>query len=332
MHVFLSGPQASWAEQLQDQHLLVSYAEKQQLRLLDGAIGAKSWLVDSGAFTTWRQGRPVDLNAYIAFLQGLEARAKAGELKLAGYLALDCIPGEPGRMPTPGEAELATTISLQNLDAMLAAGLKPWPVYHEGEPLTILDAYVAAGHEVIALGATASRGKASLSNWLAPIFERHPGQRFHGLAMTQGRLLRSFPFHSVDSTSWLNLCRYGTAANLYLLRGRSRSFWAALGFDLPPFDIPAAAAHLEAQGKGALLRAGALALQDTWTSPPGSPVTLEGQMLIASALALGGMPKGLRQGRAVGSPSKAIPLRTVPGQLPLFLAILRRMWGGTDAA
>lgn len=321
MRVFLSGPQASWAEHLQDQHLLVSYAEKRQLDLLQsGVIPAKSWLVDSGAFTTWRQGRPVDLNAYIAFLQGLESRAKAGDLRLAGYLALDVIPGKPGRLPTEDEARAATEASLANLDRMRSAGLTPWPVYHEGEPLDVLDAYVAEGNDVIALGATASRGKASLAAWLGPIFERHPGQRFHGLAMTQGRLLRSFPFDSVDSTSWLNLCRYGTRANLYLLRGRSRTFWGSMGFDLPPFDIPAAAAHLEAKGKGVLLRAGILALQDTWTSPPGSPVTAEGQMLIASATELG---PGFRLPRHSATPvlvrRPGFTPAPLPGQLPLFL-------------
>lgn len=320
MRIYLSGPQASWGEQLQDRDLLVSFAEPRQLKLLDGRISASSWLVDSGAFTAWTRGRQIDLAAYIAFCQGLEAQKKAGLLPLGGYLALDVIPGEKGRLPTPDEVAWATAKSAENLAAMMDAGLSPWPVYHEGEPMDLLDAYVDQGHDVIALGATASRGKSRLVDWLAPIFERHPGQRFHGLAMTQGKLLRSLPFHSVDSTSWINLCRYGVEANLYLLRGRSPGFWQALGYDLPPFDVARAGDELAARGADVLRLAGVLALHDTWTSPAGSPVTREGQMLIAPASSLGGVPRGPKVTRPHGHKKPAMPSRIVPGQLPMFRA------------
>lgn len=229
MKVYLSGPQESWRAQLEGHHLLVSYAERRQLKLLGLGWDVPGWLVDSGAFTQWTREKPVDLTEYIAFCLELEHRAAAGEFKLDGYLALDVIPGAPGRMPTPEEAAAATAASLENLAAMRAAGLSPIPIYHEGEPMSVLDAYVAEGHPMIALGATASRGKPELSDWLRPIFERHPEQAFHGLAMTQKRVLKDFPFASVDSTTWLNFVRFGMAGAKHLLEGHDRDFYRELG-------------------------------------------------------------------------------------------------------
>lgn len=229
MRVYLSGPQRSWRAELEGHHLLVSYAEARQCALLTEGWDVPGWLVDSGAFTAWTKGRPIDLAAYIGFCQGLEARAAAGTLNLDGYLALDVIPGEPGRMPTEEEARWATGKSLENLAAMRAAGLRPIPIYHEGEPVEVLDHYVAEGHEVIALGATFSRGKPTLIDWLDPIFKRHPGQRFHGLAMTQRRVIEGLPFDSVDSTTWLNFCRFGLKANKHLLEGHDSAFYRRMG-------------------------------------------------------------------------------------------------------
>lgn len=229
MRVYLSGPQRSWRTEMEDHHLLVSYAEPRQCALLKESWNVPGWLVDSGAFTAWTRGKPVDLDAYIAFLLDTEALADAGALRLDGYLALDVIPGEPGRMPTLDEAMAATEQSLANLARMRAAGLTPIPIYHEGEPIEILDAYVGEGHDVIALGATFSRGKPELVNWLEPIFKRYPSQRFHGLAMTQRRVIENFPFDSVDSTTWLNFVRFGLKANKHLLEGHDSAFYRKLG-------------------------------------------------------------------------------------------------------
>lgn len=222
MKIYLAGGQTSWREQLEHHHLLVSYAEKRQLQILDTDWQTEGLLLDSGAFTVWRQGREVDLAAYIEFI-------KRHRHHLDGYFALDVIPGEPGRAPTADEAKAATEQSFTNLSTMQEAGLSPIPVYHEGETMGVLDTLVAQGHELIGLGGTASRGRPELVDWLLPIFERHPQQRFHGLAMTQKRIIEHLPFYSVDSTSWLNLARYGVEANLYLLKGRSGGFNRATG-------------------------------------------------------------------------------------------------------
>jgi ketosteroid isomerase-like protein len=321
MRLYLSGPQRDWKQELEGRHLLVSYADPGQTALLLEGWDVPGWLVDSGAFTAWTKGKPVDLDRYIAFCLELERRAAEGSLKLDGYFALDVIPGEPHRLPTPEEARAAIEQSRANLARMRDAGLRPIPIYHEGEPVEVLDALVAEGHPVIALGATASRGKKAVLDWLIPLFERHPDQRFHGLAMTQGRLLRSLPFDSVDSTSWLNPCRYGLKNNMYLLKGRTREFWRYLGYDLAPFDLESTAKHLGARGKPVLRQVGIAALLDNWACPPGTPPSRNGQLFLAPTDQLGGVPKRARAARGPKfrphhRPDR--PTRHAPGQLPLF--------------
>lgn len=236
MKIYLAGGQPTWPE-LAGHDLLVSFAEPRQLRILDKGWGG-SVLLDSGAFTAWTKGQPIDLAAYIEFV-------KRRESDLAGYFALDVIPGQPGRLPTEDEAKRATEESMRNLDAMMTAGLRPMPIYHEGEPPEVLDWLVGQGHHVIGLGGTASRGRKELIDWMLPLFERHPAQRFHGLAVTQAGMVANLPFYSVDSSSWLNFARYGVTANQYLLKGRSPECLRRVGIiaieDLKrcPSDAPA---------------------------------------------------------------------------------------------
>ncbi len=223
MNIYLAGGQRGWRQELEGRHLLVSFAEPRQCALIGEGWDVLGWLLDSGAFTCWRQGGVIDIEAYARFIE-----AHAGQLD--GAIALDVIPGAPGRLPTADEAEAAGEQSLVNLDWLTERlGSIIWPVYHEGEPMAVLDELVRRGYDRIALGATASRGKDTLADWLLPIFDRHPEQGYHGLGMTQARTIRNIPFKSVDSTSWLNFSRYGVAANTYLLKDKSKAFYRSLG-------------------------------------------------------------------------------------------------------
>lgn len=240
MHIYLAGCKRAWREDVVGERLLVSFASPHECNMVAAGWDVAGWMLDSGAFSAWNAGRLIDLDAYMAFIE-------AHHHLLDAYVALDVIPGEPGRRPTPDEAQRATEQSFMNLEKMMAAGLRPIPVYHEGEPIDVLDELVRQGHGTIGLGATASRGKPKILDWLIPIFQRHPTQRFHGLAMTQRRVIEWLPFHSVDSTSWLNFAKYGLAANLYLLKDRTNGFMRRLGkeclLDIPRCPASAPVAH-----------------------------------------------------------------------------------------
>lgn len=136
--------------------------------------------LDSGAFTELSQGVAIDLGAYIAFAQ------EHG--KFYDVVAnLDDIRGDVGR-------------SQRNFRAMRDAGLKPLPVFHQGEPWSVLDEVIAAAPERY-IGLGFQRPITGAEAWLEEVFSRVPSDvRTHGFAMTN---YLQFPFHSVDSSTWV---------------------------------------------------------------------------------------------------------------------------------
>lgn len=71
-------------------------------------------------------------------------------------------------------------------------------------------------------------------DWLWAVLDRFPPSpelRYHGLALTQERILFEMAeqFETVDSTSWLAFQQFGLESNLYLLKGRTPSFYRRLG-------------------------------------------------------------------------------------------------------
>jgi hypothetical protein len=238
MHVYLAGGQVNWPESFAGQNVLLTFAETRHMDGMWRACRAAKEaplhvLLDSGAFAVWRRGQSIDLDGYMRFID------RHIDI-LDGYFALDVIPGAPGRLPTADEAKRASDQSVDNWERMRFLGFDPIPIYHEGENEAVLWHYWMMvqsdpySQDVIGLGATASRGKTSLAEWLVPIFDQlhRPGcefPKFHGLAMTQERSIKNIPFYSVDSTSWMNLGRYGPRANLYILRRRSRQFYDQVG-------------------------------------------------------------------------------------------------------
>lgn len=232
MIVYLAGGQPSWSKDLQGYPILVSFAEKHQCRLID-ELESPSKMLDSGAFAAWTSGRVIDIDEYCDYI-------KSKSDKIDAYIALDVIPGQRNTSPSQRQIDDAVEMSIKNIEYMNNKGLKPMPVFHEGDPEWLLDKYVRDGHSIIALGATKSRGRPEVVDWLLPLFRKYEGQRFHGLGMTQKRVLEFFPFYSVDSSSWLNFSRFGPEANMYLLKGRSSSFNRRVGImaimDLKPCD------------------------------------------------------------------------------------------------
>lgn len=224
MKIYLAGVCKAYRQEVKGNHLLVSFAEQSQINLISQNWDCAGWLLDSGAFSMWRRQKAVSLDKYMSFID------KTNQM-LDGYFALDVIPGSPGKMPTKDEAKMASDESLRNLQIMELNGFRPIPVYHEGEPIELLDHLVSRKYPLIALGATASRGRPEIVDWLLPIFQRHKHQAFHGLAMTQRRIIEWLPFESVDSTTWLNFAKYGLRGNEHLLRDKTPEFYRRLGIE-----------------------------------------------------------------------------------------------------
>jgi hypothetical protein len=153
------------------------------------ALG-KDLFLDSGAYSALTQNLSIPLEKYTTFV--LEWQDKFQ--KIAG---LDVI----------GDAEA----SMKNFRYMKAAGARIIPTFHYGEPFEALDAMLAeCGEDGIGIGGVAQLGTGeALRNWLDLAWERiadkggNPKVKVHGFAVTSPYYCMRYPWHSVDSTSWL---------------------------------------------------------------------------------------------------------------------------------
>lgn len=256
MHIYFAGVENAWAEDFFGRDVMITYIEGKQRKVAEQHLmDYNSLMVDSGAYTAWTKGRkiPGGINGYIEWLAPLMARCNV----IYG-MTLDVIPGRPPEgegipraIPTQAEVERAVDETLANLDRMVGAGLPKGqivPVYHELEPEWVLDYYYREGYPVIALGATKSRGKKAVLDWLLPILEKYPANdtrrpvvtyddglrqlggpvKFHLLGMAQSRIIRNVPAFSADSSTWMTYQNYpkGMLKNLHLLRNLPEDFYA----------------------------------------------------------------------------------------------------------
>lgn len=159
------------------------------------AAAASEVLIDSGAFTAWRSGKPIELGRYVDWLS-TEAPAASGAF------VLDVI----------GDAEA----SARN-HARMRELLPPWrdrlvPVWHEGDPLEHLDEYVARA-SIVGLGRIEGRrSELKTLDFYDLAFNRHPNARFHALGNASPSTLEPYPFTSFDSTTWQRDAAYSNAA------------------------------------------------------------------------------------------------------------------------
>lgn len=138
-----------------------------------------SIMLDSGAFSAYRSGRRIDILHYCDFISSNLDR-------IDHYVNLDVI----------GDAEA----SMANLQFMESRGLSPMPVFHHGEDFDVLRR-LRDSYPYIGLGGMVPRSRPRMFEWLTTIFERFP-HKYHGFGVGDVSLIKAFPFHSVDNTTW----------------------------------------------------------------------------------------------------------------------------------
>ena len=150
--------------------------------------------LDSGAFSAFTQKTEIDINRYCDYI-------KANHDILEVYSVLDAI----------GDAEG----TWRNQQYMESQGLHPLPCFHYGEPLEALDYYVNR-YPYITLGGMVPISYAQLVLWLDHLWEKHlttsagtPKLRVHGFGLTSKMLMERYPWHSVDSSSWVQIASLG---------------------------------------------------------------------------------------------------------------------------
>ncbi len=174
---------------------------------LDRALGqaipaaGRSVFLDSGAWSAFTQGVPIDLEKYAAFIRRFGHWFEA-------YSNLDDMT-DPAR-------------TWDNQRRLEDLGLAPIPVFHTGEPFTWLERYIER-YRYIALGKiiphTANRR--AIVPWICKAFKLAGGRAvFHGFGCTNWQLVCMFPWYSVDSSSWGASFRYGIVPLFDDRRGR----------------------------------------------------------------------------------------------------------------
>lgn len=167
--------------------LMLTFAEakcynKNMLRFKNSGFDI---LFDSGAFSLWRRGISIDIKEYCNYLK---------MHSIEKYIVLDKIGNHNETM--------------LNQRIMEDIGLNPIPVYHLNSPIENLYEICEKYHYVCLGGTVGSHVKIRLK-FFTEVFKHFPNHKFHGLGLTDTRIIRLFPFYSVDSTTWLIAAKNG---------------------------------------------------------------------------------------------------------------------------
>ncbi len=177
-------------------------------------------LLDSGAFSAWKTGAVINLKEYCDFIE------KHGKY-FWGYVALDVIPGAYLGRTTQAQADAAAKQSIDNYRYMRKRGLKPIPVFHEGDPKWVLDEYLDAGAKYVGISPRNPGKVKATQHWFDTVWpwlvnsRGEPIVKTHAFGLTVVKLVLRYPWTSVDSRSWEYAASVG---NLFLPRMNGKEF------------------------------------------------------------------------------------------------------------
>ena len=178
------GTRAKWAID-EKVAILCSYVYLQAYKDVIVSKKYRDWVLDSGAFSAFNKGTSVSIEKYID---------KCREL-----LDSDHAPVEIYALDVIGDWRG----SLRNTEIMWRAGIEAIPCFHVDEPDDYLVG-IARDYPKIALGGVAlTRDKAMKLKWAEQCFARVWPKKVHGFGFGGERGILSFPWHSVDASTWI---------------------------------------------------------------------------------------------------------------------------------
>jgi hypothetical protein len=167
---------------------------------------------DSGAFSAYTLGQPLDVTAYIVW-------AKQWQHRFTAIAGPDVI----------GDAKATADGTYRMMEALPDATVLP--TFHVGDDWSWLDHWTSRC-DYLALGGMVPYARAAplLRRWVVTAFSRIPATvRVHGFGLTTWSLLRAFPWYSVDSSSWTGVFRFGVLA----LFDDARGVWVCIDMHKP---------------------------------------------------------------------------------------------------
>lgn len=166
-------------------------------------------MLDSGAFTAWNKGTPIDLKHLLPVYREFVG-SYLHKVKEIWLINLDKIPGSPGVDPSIEQIDEAMWVSDQNYETLVREfGPRILPVFHQGESSQRLNAIEAMG-EYICVSPRNDVGEIHRVRWARDVHSRLPqGKMTHGLAATGFAMMTTVPWQSVDSATWVAHSSYG---------------------------------------------------------------------------------------------------------------------------
>jgi len=168
--------------------------------------------MDSGVFGVWnRKLPPLDLKQYAKFINDV------GHL-LHCYATMDHIPGTPGIPRTMADVEKSAAIGYKNQQKLKDLGIRPIPIFHQGEDFKWLEKYLADEEPYIGIATLKDiPGDTSEQHqkWLDQMFsiltdsKGRPLVKTHGFGITKVDFLMRYPWTTCDSTTWALAAGFG---------------------------------------------------------------------------------------------------------------------------
>lgn len=183
-------------------HVLESYHYVGKQSYVDDMrqAGAKVFL-DSGAFSAYSLGVTIDIQQYCDYIIRNRdiLRVEDGVVMAS---VLDGI-GDP-------------LLTWQNQVWMERYGAPPLPCFHFGEDERYLEHYVK-NYGYITIGGMVRKRVDDVIKWLDYIWPKYmldgsgkPRLKVHAFGITTERIMERYPWHSVDSSSWIQAASFGS--------------------------------------------------------------------------------------------------------------------------
>ena len=153
------------------------------------------FVLDSGAFTAWKSGNPIELDDYCRFLETCQPTPWR-------YFSLDVI-GNP-------------SATIKNYETMLKRGFNPIPVFTRGECPSVLETFYETS-EVVAIGGLV--GTLGNRGFVKGIMKYVKKRWVHWLGFTNLDFIKWYKPYMCDSSTWETGARYGNIP-LYMGNGK----------------------------------------------------------------------------------------------------------------
>lgn len=187
-------------------------------------------MIDSGAFSVWKSGKTIDLDAYIKYCKSRP--------DLSVVVGLDVIPPRGAKLTDSLKDKVASEGWNNYLKMIREIPMeKVVPVFHRGDHIKWLEVMLDFGCPYIGLsprfdGTSMDRRFRFLNEAKKLIYDSsgNPITKVHGFAVTNHKMMTDFKWYSVDSATWTQVASWGGILVPMKVRGK----W---DFTKPPLRI-----------------------------------------------------------------------------------------------